>query len=41
MQFEVHRTLGPGLLELAYEKCLAHELKTYWIPFYQSGGDAD
>jgi GxxExxY protein len=23
---EVHRTLGPGLLESAYESCLAHEL---------------
>lgn len=24
---EVHRTLGPGLLESIYEKCLMHELK--------------
>jgi GxxExxY protein len=24
---EVHRRLGPGLLESAYEVCLAHELK--------------
>jgi len=23
----VHRTLGPGLLESAYEACLAHELR--------------
>jgi GxxExxY protein len=23
---EVHRTLGPGLLESAYQKCLVHEL---------------
>ncbi len=23
---EVHRTLGPGLLESVYEKCLCHEL---------------
>ena len=23
---EVHRALGPGLLESAYEKCLCHEL---------------
>ena len=23
---EVHRILGPGLLESAYEQCLAHEL---------------
>ena len=24
---EVHKALGPGLLESAYEKCLCHELK--------------
>ena len=24
---EVHRTVGPGLLESAYEECLAHEMK--------------
>ena len=24
---EVHRTLGPGLLESVYETCLAHELE--------------
>lgn len=24
--FKVHTALGPGLLESAYEKCLAHEL---------------
>lgn len=24
---EVHRHLGPGLLESAYEQCLCHELK--------------
>ena len=24
---EVHRELGPGLLESTYEKCLAHELR--------------
>lgn len=24
---EVHRQLGPGLLESAYQQCLAHELK--------------
>ena len=24
---EVHKTLGPGLLESAYEECLCHELK--------------
>lgn len=25
--FEVHRALGPGLLESVYEQCLAHELE--------------
>ncbi|MFT4855844.1 MAG: GxxExxY protein [Algoriphagus sp.] len=25
---EVHKHLGPGLLESAYETCLAHELRT-------------
>jgi GxxExxY protein len=26
---EVHRLLGPGLLESAYEECLCHELKLH------------
>ena len=30
---EVHRALGPGLLESAYEQCLAHELSLRQIPF--------
>jgi GxxExxY protein len=30
---EVHRHLGPGLLESAYEACLAHELSQRNIPF--------
>jgi GxxExxY protein len=30
---EVHRALGPGLLESAYEKCLAFELGQHGIPF--------
>ena len=30
---EVHRHLGPGLLESAYEQCLAIELSTQDIPF--------
>jgi GxxExxY protein len=30
---EVHRNLGPGLLESTYEQCLAYELKTVGIPF--------
>ena len=30
---EVHRQLGPGLLESAYEQCLAHELTRNGIKF--------
>jgi GxxExxY protein len=30
---EVHRYLGPGLLESAYEECLAHELALRRISF--------
>ena len=30
---EVHRQLGPGLLESAYEHCLAHELSRAGIAF--------
>jgi len=30
---EVHRTLGPGLLENTYEQCLAHELSMQAVPF--------
>jgi GxxExxY protein len=30
---EVHRHLGPGLLESAYEQCLAHELASRKIGF--------
>ena len=30
---EVHRQLGPGLLESAYEKCLCHELSFHKIAF--------
>ena len=29
---EVHRTLGPGLLERIYERCLIHELELRRIP---------
>src|SRR5881397_2511815 len=32
---DVHRTLGPGLLESAYEQCLAHEFGLRHIPFEQ------
>jgi GxxExxY protein len=30
---EVHRNLGPGLLESTYQQCLAHELHTNNIAF--------
>ena len=30
---EVHRNLGPGLLESSYQQCLAHELKLNNINF--------
>ena len=30
---EVHRTLGPGLLESAYEECLCRELTVRGVPF--------
>jgi GxxExxY protein len=30
---EVHRTLGPGLLESAYEECLCHELRLRALNF--------
>lgn len=31
--FKVHRALGPGLLESAYEACMAHEPTAAKIPF--------
>lgn len=31
--FEVHKTLGPGLMESAYEACLKHELALRGINF--------
>ncbi len=30
---EVHKTLGPGLLESTYQQCLAHELSIHQIKF--------
>ena len=30
---EVHRALGPGLLESAYEECLAAEMEAYCLSF--------
>ena len=32
---EVHRILGPGLLESAYEECLCYELKQKGLRFDQ------
>ena len=32
-RLEVHRHLGPGLLESAYEQCLCHELALRGLPF--------
>jgi len=32
---EVHRILGPGLLESVYQACLAHELTERGVPFEQ------
>jgi GxxExxY protein len=29
---EVHRTMGPGLVESIYEKCLSHELNLRGLP---------
>jgi len=33
LAIEVHRHLGPGLLESAYEECLCYELATHDIEF--------
>jgi GxxExxY protein len=35
---EVHRALGPGLLESAYQHCLARELNVRGIPFLRKCG---
>lgn len=32
LAIEVHRTLGPGLLESAYEECLSYELQQAGLP---------
>jgi GxxExxY protein len=37
---EVHRHLGPGLLEAVYERCLARELSLRGIPFERQVGAA-
>lgn len=31
--FKVHKTLGPGLLESVYERCLCHELQLRGVTF--------
>ncbi len=33
LAIEVHRGLGPGLLESAYEECLSHELREHGVPY--------
>ena len=33
LAIEVHRALGPGLLESAYQECLCYELKTNSVAF--------
>lgn len=38
LAIEVHRQLGPGLLESAYENCLGFELKQAEIPFERQVG---
>lgn len=32
---EVHRSLGPGLLESVYQKCLARELELQGVPYQE------
>ena len=36
--FEIHRTLGPGLLESVYEEILCYELTERGIPFERQKG---
>ncbi len=33
LAIDVHKALGPGLLESAYEECLCHELAIHNVPF--------
>jgi GxxExxY protein len=35
---DVHKALGPGLLESAYQECLAHELSVRGVPFLRQVG---
>ncbi|TXJ29549.1 MAG: GxxExxY protein [Chitinophagaceae bacterium] len=36
--YQVHKELGPGLLEKIYEACLCHELENRAIPFRRQAG---
>ena len=38
LAIKVHRALGPGLLESAYEECLAYELSRSGLPFGRQVG---
>jgi len=33
LAIEVHKSLGPGLLESVYEDCVCHELRTHGIEY--------
>ena len=35
LAIEVHRSLGPGLLESAYEECLCYEFSRHGIQFHR------
>ena len=38
LAIEVHRIIGPGLLESVYAACLCHELEQAGIPFSGRSG---
>ena len=38
LAMEVHRAVGPGLLESVYERCLCHELRNAGIAFERQIG---
>ncbi|HYE01075.1 MAG TPA: GxxExxY protein [Alphaproteobacteria bacterium] len=33
LAIDIHKALGPGLLESAYHACLCHELERHGVPF--------
>lgn len=39
LAIEVHRTIGPGLLESAYAECLCDELAQAGVPFQREAGE--